>query len=76
MKTKPLKKFHTQHRDQVDCGVVCLQTVLKYYGSHCTLEKLREYSGTSSHGTTMLGMLQCGCKLPIFVTTFNESFQS
>jgi hypothetical protein len=40
-----ISKKHTQQLDQSDCGVVCLQTILKYYNSNYSLEKLREYSG-------------------------------
>ena len=40
-----VNKFHSKQLDQSDFGVVCLQTILKYYNSNYSLEKLREYSG-------------------------------
>jgi len=53
------QKFHNQQLDQSDCGVICLKTVLNTFKSDLSLEKLRELSGTSKTGTTMLGLMQC-----------------
>ena len=55
------ERYHQQQLDESDCGVTCLKTVLKSFGSDLSLEKLRELSGTSSNGTTMLGLLQSMC---------------
>lgn len=41
-----------------DCGVACLASLLKYYGGEIRLERLRELSGTSQEGTTLLGLFQ------------------
>lgn len=49
--------FELQH-DQSDCGVACLKSVVRYYGGDISLEKLRELSGTSKQGTTLLGLYQ------------------
>src|ERR1700743_459580 len=49
--------FKLQH-DQNDCGVACLRNVLSYYKAEISLEKLREWSGTGSQGTTLLGLYQ------------------
>jgi len=54
-----MKKIkHTQQHDQSDCGVACLRSVLRYFDSDASLERLREMSGTTQQGTTMLGLLQ------------------
>ncbi len=45
-------------RDYSDCGVACLATLIKFYQGDCRLEKLRELSGTSKQGTTLLGLMQ------------------
>ncbi|WP_158838329.1 peptidase domain-containing ABC transporter [Polaribacter sp. L3A8] len=58
-----INKIHTQQQDQSDCGIICLQTILKHHNSYISLQKLREYSGTSKQGTTMLGLMQCGNKI-------------
>jgi len=57
------KKFHVQQHDQSDCGVACLLSVLRFYGSNSTLGVLRDWSGTLISGTTLLGLYQAGQKL-------------
>lgn len=46
----------SQQSDQNDCGVICLQSLLKFYGGDASLEKLRLLSGTNDLGTSMLGL--------------------
>ncbi len=58
---KAKKSFHRQH-DQSDCGVACLLSVVKYHGGTKSLEQLRELSGTSKQGTTLLGLYQAAQK--------------
>lgn len=60
-KSKIRKNFHRQH-DQSDCGVACLQSVISFYGGTKSLEQLRELSGTSKQGTTLLGLYQAAQK--------------
>jgi ABC-type bacteriocin/lantibiotic exporter with double-glycine peptidase domain len=60
-KSKIKKNFHRQH-DQSDCGVACLQSVISFYGGTKSLEHLRELSGTSKQGTTLLGLYQAAQK--------------
>lgn len=71
---KKLKKSHVFQQEQSDCGVACLLTLARYYGGNSTLEKIRASSGTSTEGTTLLGMYQAaqalgfeaeGCKASI-----------
>jgi ATP-binding cassette subfamily B protein len=71
-----ISKKHTQQLDQSDCGVVCLQTILKYYNSNYSLEKLREYSGTNSQGTTMLGLMQCGNKIGLEIKGYEYTIEA
>lgn len=56
------KTFVKQH-DQTDCGVACLLSIIRFYGSDESLEKLREASGTLITGTTLLGLYQCALAL-------------
>lgn len=49
--------FVMQH-DQTDCGAACLLSLIRYYGGDCTLEKLRELSGTNAEGVSLLGLYQ------------------
>lgn len=56
---KLVQKTFTLQKDQTDCGVGCLQSLVRYYGGEISLESLREKSGTSKTGTTLLGLYQC-----------------
>lgn len=76
MKKNIFSKSHIQQQDQSDCGVVCMQTILKYYESNFSLEKLREYSGTSKQSTTMLGLMQCGNKIGLDVKGYESSIEA
>jgi len=50
-------------QDASDCGVACLLSLIQYYGGESSLEKLRELSGTSKQGTTLLGLYQAANQL-------------
>jgi ATP-binding cassette subfamily B protein len=58
MNQKLITKTHVLQHDQSDCGVACLLSLIHYYGGSSSLEKLRELSGTTKQGTTMLGLFQ------------------
>ncbi len=60
---KHLKQTFTKQLDQSDCGVACLLSLIQYYGGSNNLEKLREVSGTTKQGTTLLGLYQAANKL-------------
>ena len=65
------KSFVLQH-DQSDCGVACLLSLIQYYEGTNTLEKLRELSGTTRQGTTLLGLYQAANNLG-FTAQGNEA---
>lgn len=58
-----LKKNFILQKDQADCGVVCLQNILQWYGISSQLESLRSQSGTDDQGTTLLGLHHCAQQL-------------
>lgn len=58
-KNKLIKKTFSLQKDLTDCGVGCLQSLVQYYDGDISLETLREKSGTSKTGTTLLGLFQC-----------------
>ena len=60
---KQLQKTHVQQQGQSDCGVACLKAALQHFGGNATFERLRELSGTTPQGTTLLGLLQAGQEL-------------
>lgn len=63
MNLKHITKTHTLQLDQSDCGVACLLSIIKLYEGNHSLEKLRELSGTTKQGTTMLGLYQVANQL-------------
>ncbi|EJG01346.1 peptidase domain-containing ABC transporter [Flavobacterium sp. F52] len=60
---KHITKTHTLQLDQSDCGPSCLLSIIKLYNGNSSLEKIRELSGTTKQGTTMLGLYQAANKL-------------
>ncbi|WP_370408644.1 peptidase domain-containing ABC transporter [Tenacibaculum dicentrarchi] len=63
MNKKLITKTHILQHDQSDCGVACLLSLIQYYGGVNSLEKLRELSGTTKQGTTLLGLYQAANKI-------------
>lgn len=63
MDLKQIEKSLSLQHDQSDCGVACLLSVIRFYGGNHSLEKLRELSGTSRQGTTLLGLYQAANQL-------------
>lgn len=63
MNLKHIEKTHTLQLEKSDCGVACLLSIIKFYGSTNTLEKLRELNGTNPQGTTLLGLYQVANQL-------------
>ena len=51
------RSFVHQH-DMTDCGAACLLSLVRYYGGDSSMLHLREISGTSNTGTTLLGLYQ------------------
>ena len=63
MNEKNIRKTFVLQHDQSDCGVACLLSLIRYYGGTHPLEKLRELSGTTRQGTTLLGLYQAANQL-------------
>jgi len=63
MNLKHIEKTHTLQLDQSDCGAACLLSVIKFYKGGNSVEKIRELSGTTKQGTTMLGLYQAAKQL-------------
>jgi ATP-binding cassette subfamily B protein len=67
---KKIKKSFIRQHDLSDCGVACLSTLARFYEGDVRLEKLRELSGTSKQGTTLLGMLQAARQIGLDAEAF------
>ena len=70
-----LKKAFIRQRDQSDCGVACLASILKYYEANVSLEKLRELSGTGKSGSTLLGLMQASKEIGLDAEGFEAEIQ-
>lgn len=55
---KHITKTFTRQFDQTDCGIACLLSITRYHGGNASRERLREQSGTSIQGTSLLGLFQ------------------
>ena len=60
---KQFKKALTRQQGQSDCGVACLLWIIRYYGGNASQQKLRELSGTTQQGTTLLGLYQAALQV-------------
>ena len=69
---KKLQQTFTLQHDQSDCGVACLLSIIQYYEGTNSLEKLRELSGTTKQGTTLLGLYQASNQIG-FTSQGNEA---
>lgn len=71
-----LNKYHIRQQDQTDCGVAALKAGLRYHGSDASLERLRELSGTSIQGTSMLGLFQAANQLGLKAEGFEADIEN
>lgn len=55
---KQIEKAFVHQHDMTDCGAACLISLIRYYGGDSSILHLREISGTSNTGTTLLGLYQ------------------
>jgi ATP-binding cassette subfamily B protein len=58
-----IKKTFTKQYSQYYCGLACLTSIVKYHGGETTQERLRDTSGTTLQGTSLLGLYQSAQKL-------------
>ena len=73
---KQLQKTFVLQQDQSDCGVACLLSLINFYEGSNTLEKLRELSGTTKQGTTLLGLFQSANQLGFIAEGYEADLQA
>ncbi len=76
MNLKHIKKTHTLQHDQSDCGVACLISIIKFYSGNNSFENIRELSGTSVAGTTMLGLRQAANSVGFDADGYKSSIEA
>jgi ATP-binding cassette subfamily B protein len=75
IQTKAKKSFIRQ-KDQSDCGVACLASIVHYYGGEQRIEHLREKSGTTKTGTTLLGLYQAANKIGLLAEAYEADIEN
>ena len=71
-----IKKTFTKQYSQFYCGLACLTSIVKYHGGVTTQEKLRDASGTTLQGTSLLGLYQSAQKLGFEVTGYEADIEN
>ncbi len=68
-----IKKSSLLQHDSSDCGAACLVSIIRYYGGNSTIEKIRNLSGTTHSGSTMLGLYQAANQCGMDATGYEAS---
>lgn len=71
-----IRKTFTKQYSQYYCGLACLTTIVKYHGGETTQEKLRDASGTTLQGTSLLGLYQSAQKLGFEVNGYEADLEN
>ncbi|MDR3338868.1 MAG: peptidase domain-containing ABC transporter [Candidatus Symbiothrix sp.] len=58
-----MKSIFVKQHGEFACGIACLTMIVKYYGGNARQESIRSISGTTTQGTTLLGLYQAAEKL-------------
>lgn len=74
-KTK-LNKIHVKQIGEYSCGLACISALTNYYNGPVSQEKLREISGTTLNGTSMLGLFQAAEKIGFDVTGYEGDIKN
>ncbi len=60
---KELNKTFIRQQGQSDCGVACLLSVIRFHQGDTSVDIIRQKSGTTKTGTTILGLYQAASQL-------------
>lgn len=74
--SKKAKKTFVLQQDHSDCGIACLASICKFYGGASRFENLRDWSGTSKQGTTLLGLYQAAIQLNFNADAFEAELEN
>ncbi|HET54228.1 MAG TPA: peptidase domain-containing ABC transporter, partial [Ignavibacteria bacterium] len=76
LNTRKISNSFTKQHSQFYCGLACLTSVVKYHGGETTQEKLREESGTTLNGTSLLGLYQAAQKMGFEVAGYEANIEN
>lgn len=68
------QSFELQQNES-DCGVAALASIIQFHGGYVPMERLRSLSGTTTSGTTMLGLLQAGNTIGLVTEAFESTIE-
>ncbi len=71
-----IRATFTKQYSQYYCGLACLTSLVKYHGGETTQEKLRDASGTTLQGTSLLGLYQSAQKLGFEVKGYEADIEN
>lgn len=71
-----IRKTFTKQYSQYYCGLACLTSIVKYHGGETTQEKLRDASGTTLQGTSLLGLYQSAQKMGFEVKGYEADIEN
>jgi ATP-binding cassette subfamily B protein len=74
-KVDKIRKCSVLQHDSTDCGAACLVSLIKYFGGESTIEKIRNLSGTSQSGASLLGLYQAAQKSGMDATGYEASIK-
>ncbi len=52
------KSCLVKQRDLTDCGAACIASIATYYKLYLPIARIRQYAGTDTHGTNILGLTE------------------
>ena len=55
-------KYIVKQNDIKDCGICCLESIIKYYNGYIPLETLRLDTKTNNNGTTAYNLIKTAKK--------------
>lgn len=70
------KRTFVLQQDISDCGVACLLSITRYLDGDNSLENLRQLSGTTNTGTTLLGLHQCADQIGLATEAFEAEVEN
>lgn len=76
MKLSSLSKIFVSQRSQSDCGAACMLMILKHFGGDENIQKIRELSGTTSVGTSLMGLKQASEELGIIAEGYEADIHA
>ncbi|MDF2187539.1 peptidase domain-containing ABC transporter [Paraflavitalea sp. CAU 1676] len=57
------KAIKVKQHDITDCGAACLQSVAAHYNLQLPIATIRQYAGTDTKGTNVLGLIEAATKI-------------